>query len=70
VANGTLNVILTSAENIEATLTSVTGQKIKNILLKNGINNIDVSELSNGVYILSTTFGHGINPNVKVTIQK
>jgi hypothetical protein len=70
VANGTLNVILSSAANIEATLTSVTGQKIKNILLKNGINNIDVSELSNGVYILSTTFGHGINPNVKVTIQK
>jgi hypothetical protein len=70
VANGTLNVILTSAENIEATLTSVTGQKIKNILLKNGINNIDVSELSNGVYILSTTAAHGINPNVKVTIQK
>ena len=70
VANGTLNVILTSAENIEATLTSVTGQKIKNIRLKNGMNTIDVSDLSNGIYFLSTISAHGINQNVKVTVQK
>ncbi|MBK7763332.1 MAG: T9SS type A sorting domain-containing protein [Bacteroidetes bacterium] len=70
VANGKLNVSLYSAENVEANLTSVTGQQIKKIILKNGINNIDVSELSNGVYILSTKFAHGINQNVKINIQK
>jgi len=70
VSNGNLNVRLNTAENIEANLTTVTGQYIKNIILKNGLNNIDVSELSNGVYILSTKFVHGINQNVKVTIQK
>jgi len=70
VSNGNLNVRLNIAENIEANLTTVTGQYIKNIILKNGLNNIDVSELSNGVYILSTKFVHGINQNVKVTIQK
>jgi hypothetical protein len=70
VANGKLNVGLNSADNVEAILTSVTGQLIKKIILKNGINNIDVSELSNGVYILSTKFVNGINQNVKVNIQK
>jgi hypothetical protein len=70
VANGKLNVSLNSAENVEANLTSITGKQIKKIILKNGINNIDVSELSNGVYILSTKFVHGINQNVKVNIQK
>jgi len=70
VANGKLNVSLNSAENVEANLTSITGQQIKKIILKNGINNIDVSELSNGVYILSIKFEHSINQNVKVNIQK
>lgn len=70
VVNGKLNVSLNSTETIEANLTSVTGQRLKKIILKNGINNIDVSELSNGVYILSTDFQHGINLNVKVNVQK
>jgi hypothetical protein len=70
VANGKLNVSLNSAENVEAHFTSVTGQLIKKIILKNGINHIDVSELSNGLYILSTKFVNGINQNVKVNIQK
>ena len=70
VANGKLNVGLNSAENVGANLSSVTGQLIEKIILKNGINNIDVSELSNGVYILSTKFVHGTNQNVKVNIQK
>ncbi len=70
VTNGKLNVSLNSAEKLEAYLTSVTGQLIKKIILENGINNIDVSELSNGVYILSTKFAHGINQNVKINIQK
>jgi hypothetical protein len=70
VSNGKLNVNLNSDENVEANLTSVTGQQIRKVILKNGINNIDVSELSNGVYILSTKFLHGINQNVKVHIQK
>ena len=70
VANGKLNVSLHSAENVEAILTSVTGQQIQKIILKNGINNINVSELCNGVYILSTKLVHDINQNVKVTIQK
>ena len=70
VANGKLNVSLNSTENVEANFTSVTGQLIKKIILKNGINHIDVSELSNGLYILSTKFVNGINQNVKVNIQK
>jgi len=70
VTNGILNVSLNSAENVEVNLTSVTGQQLKKITLKNGINNIDVSELSNGVYFLSIKFVHGINQNVKVNIQK
>ncbi len=70
VANGKLNVSLHSAENAEANLTSVTGQQIRKIILRNGINNIDVSDLSNGVYILSTKFVQGINQNVKINIQK
>jgi hypothetical protein len=56
--------------NVEANLTTATGQYIKNIVLKNGLNDIDVSDLSNGVYILSTKSENGINQNVKVTIQK
>jgi hypothetical protein len=70
VTNGKFNVSLNSAEKLEANLTSTTGQLIKKITLENGINNIDVSELSNGVYILSTKFSNGINQNVKVNIQK
>jgi len=70
VTNGILNVSLNSAEKVEANLTSVTGQQLKKITIKNGINNIDVSELSNGVYFLSIKFVHGINQNVKVNIQK
>lgn len=70
VTNGKLNVTLNSAENVEANLTSVTGQFIKKIILENGINHIDVSELSNGIYFLSIKFVHGTNQNVKVDIQK
>lgn len=70
VVNGKLNVSLNSSENVEANLTSVTGRQIKKIILKNGINSIDVSELSDGVYILSTKSIHGINQNVKINIQK
>jgi hypothetical protein len=70
VTNGNFSVSLNSAEKLEANLTSTTGQLIKKITLENGINNIDVSELSNGVYILSTKFSNGINQNVKVNIQK
>jgi hypothetical protein len=70
VTNGKFNVSLNSAEKLEANLTSTTGQLIKKITLENGINNIDVSELSNGVYILSTKFSNGINQNVKVNIHK
>ena len=70
VTNGKLNVDVNSAQKVEANLTSVTGQLIKKITLENGINNIDVSDLSNGVYILNTTFGNGINKNVKINIRK
>jgi hypothetical protein len=70
VTNGNFSVSLNSAEKLEANLTSTTGQLIKKITLENGINNIDVSELSNGVYILSTKFSNGINQNVKVNIHK
>jgi hypothetical protein len=70
VTNGKFNVSLNSVEKLEANLTTTTGQLIKKITLENGINNIDVSELSNGVYILSTKFSNGINQNVKVNIQK
>jgi len=70
VNNGKLNVRLNSADNIEAYLTTVTGQLIKKIILKNGLNDMDVSELSNGVYILNTKFGDGNNQKVKINIQK
>ena len=70
VSNGKLNISLNSIQNVEANLTTATGQYIKKIILKNGLNDIDVSDLSNGVYILSTKSEYGINQNVKVTIQK
>lgn len=70
VTNGNLNVSVTSKANLEAMLNSVTGQLIKKINLKDGINNLDVSELSNGVYILSIKFANGDSQNLKVRIQK
>lgn len=69
VTNGKFNVSLNSTEKVEASLTSITGQLIKQITLENGINYIDVSDLSNGVYILSSKFANGNNQNVKVNIQ-
>ena len=70
VANGKLFVSLNGAENVVANLTTVTGQQIKKVFLKKGRNNIDVSDLSNGVYILSAKFVTGINQNIKINIQK
>lgn len=70
VTNGIFNISIHTVEDIEADLSSVTGQRIKKIILKNGMNNMDVTELSNGVYILSTQFENGITQNVKVNIQK
>lgn len=70
VANGKLYVNITSGENVEATLSSITGQQIKKTFFTNGMNSIDVSELSNGVYILSTKFINGINQIVKINIHK
>jgi Secretion system C-terminal sorting domain len=70
VVNGKLIVSLNSAENVLANLTSVTGEQIKKIVLKKGMNNIDVSTLSNGVYFLGVKFAEGINQNIKVNIQK
>lgn len=70
VANGKLMVSLNGADNVEATLTTITGQQIKKIVLKKGTHTIDVSELSNGVYILSAKFVDGIDRNIKVNIQK
>jgi hypothetical protein len=70
VANGKLIVYLNGVENAAANLTTVTGQQIKKIILKKGMNNIDVSELNNGVYILGAKFVDGINQNIKVNIQK
>ena len=69
VANGKLFVSLNGAENVVANLTTVTGQQIKKVVLKKGKNNIDVSDLSNGVYILSAKFVTGINQNIKINIQ-
>jgi hypothetical protein len=69
VSNGKLIVSLNGAENIVANLTTVTGQQIKKIVLKKGKNNIDVSDLSNGVYILSAKFVTGISQNIKINIQ-
>lgn len=70
VANGDLYINLVGIETVEANLTSVTGQFVKQINLKNGMNSLDVSDLSNGVYILNTRSSKGISQNVKVTIQK
>ncbi|MFM2387767.1 MAG: hypothetical protein RL660_2524 [Bacteroidota bacterium] len=70
VANGKLTASLNGAEKVEANLTSVTGQQIKKVVLKKGANDVDVSELSNGVYFLNATFVGGISQNVKVSIQK
>jgi hypothetical protein len=70
IANGKLVVNLNGAETVVANLTSVTGQQIKKIVVKKGMNNIDVSALSNGVYILQVKFAEGINQNIKVNIQK
>ncbi len=68
--DGKLHVSVKSGENVEAVLSSATGQLVKRMTLKNGINYMDVSELSNGVYILSAKFAHGVNQSVKISIQK
>lgn len=70
VTSGKFNVSLNSSVSLEANLTTVTGQLVKKFNLENGINIIDVSELSNGVYILNTRLSNGINQNIKVNIQK
>lgn len=69
VTNGKFNVSLNSDGKVSATLTSITGQLIKTFILENGFNYIDVSHLSNGVYILSTKFENGINQNIKINVQ-
>ncbi len=70
VTNGKFNVSVHSTEVVEAKLTSITGQLVKKISLANGMNSIDVSELSNGVYFLNAKFENRISQNVKVTIRK
>lgn len=70
VINGKLNVSLSSGKSVEANLSSMTGQLIRKIILEDGVNTIDVSELSSGVYFLNVKLAGGITRNVKIDVQK
>lgn len=70
VTSGTINVNLSNSDYNMASISSLTGQLIKKINLKQGVNSIDVSELSNGIYILRTSNLNGKNHNIKITINK
>lgn len=71
ISNGKLFVSLTGASEItEAQLLSITGQQLMKLLLKNGTNMIDVSQLSNGIYILNSNDINGVQQKVKIIIQQ
>jgi hypothetical protein len=53
--NGPLTIV--SEENLQAEIYGLDGRLLKNLDLKNGVNQADISELPNGVYILKTSSG-------------
>lgn len=71
VKDGRLFVSLSGSNNTSVgSLFSASGQLIMKVNLNNGTNNIDVSKISNGLYILNTNDGKADIQNVKVIIQK
>jgi Secretion system C-terminal sorting domain len=55
--------------NVEATLLSTTGQVILKNKISNGTNNLNVSAIADGVYILKVKDESGFEKNVKVSIK-
>jgi Secretion system C-terminal sorting domain len=70
VQNGNLYVSLTGTSGYaEATLLSMTGQVIIKNRMHNGTNNMNVSGMANGIYVLNIKEANGIDKKVKVRIQ-
>ena len=71
VQNGKLYVSLTGTEGVtEATLLSISGQVISRNKVTNGTNNLDVSGVPNGTYVLNVKDANGVDKKVKVIIQQ
>ena len=69
VQKGNLYVSITGSNNIEASLISISGQVVSKMSLKNGTNVLDVSNISNGMYILNANFENGTSKKIKVLVQ-
>jgi len=66
---------LKNSSNVEMSLYNISGQKIKNIDIKNclkgkNVNKIDASNLNNGIYILRIIANNDILKDQKIIIQK
>lgn len=51
-ASDNINIVLDQEETVNAVIYDMSGRKIRDIQLHSGINSVDISNLSNGVYIL------------------
>ena len=71
VMGGNINILIEEMEetHVIARLYNSVGQSVKTIRLTNGYNNIDVSDLQNGVYSLQTTIKNDVQI-LKVVISQ
>ena len=68
--SGSLYVSLTGTNGLtEATLTSQSGQVVLKNKLNNGTTHLNVSAISDGVYVLNIKDANGLDKNVKVFVQ-
>lgn len=51
-ASDNINIVLDQEETVNAVIYDMSGRKVRDIQLHSGINSVDISNLSNGVYIL------------------
>jgi hypothetical protein len=71
VQNGNVNINLSGYDNtVSAGMINSAGQTVKKLKLKEGSNNINVSELASGIYILKVTDINQQDKFVKVVIRK
>jgi hypothetical protein len=66
------NLILTneSAATLDVQLTNVLGQKVRSFTIENGKNNIDISDLNEGIYFVSIIKNNEIVSTKKLIITK
>jgi hypothetical protein len=71
VQNGTLQVSITgTTSNSQALLSAINGAVILKTTITAGTNSIDVSNVANGVYVLSVNYADGESKKIKVIIQQ